>query len=155
MEFQEVVRQFKRMCGTICHADCPMKPLRHDYGCMNVWYHRPSMFESIVSQWAAEHPEPVYPTWKEWMESTFPDGRIDDIPCPTCFDKDYPCCSKCSQCANQQIPGYLAVKLGVQQIVPVKARSIVVDDATAEATKINVPMYQTTEVKNDSCDCLR
>lgn len=23
--------------------------------------------ETIITTWAAEHPEPVYPTWREWL----------------------------------------------------------------------------------------
>ena len=161
MEFQEFLRQYRRMCSSYTQSvACPIFSVSQSCErCLVTMCQKPAMFELMVMEWAAEHPEPVYPTWKEWMESTFPDGCIDDIPCPQCFDMNYPCCTKCTQCENQQIPEYLAVKLGVQQIVPVKARSIVVDDATAEATKINVSMYQstniTTEVKYDSCDCLR
>ena len=170
MEFQEVAKQYSRMCeGNKYCINCPLHSLRMSMqtsrDCSRLWYEQPSMFESVVTQWATEHPEPVYPTWRQWMESTFPNARLDDLPCPTCFDKDYPCCSKCSQCENQQIPEHLATKLGIQKITPeINIDKITVDKSITDRAKIDMSQLNTTstpkhgnittEVKNDSCDCL-
>lgn len=66
--------------------------------------------------WAAEHPETRYPTWKEWSDSTFPDAYVQIAPCAfmACpiIDKK---CSK-SECLNIPIPEDIAKKLGIQPI---------------------------------------
>lgn len=73
-EFQEVMRQWTRMCdacdneedvkcfidGNVCGRFHAMKDR------MNV-----AAIEKTVMQWAAEHPEPVYPTFAEWMYDSF------------------------------------------------------------------------------------
>ena len=71
-EFLEVMKQLNRLCTTsACGPDCPMQCM----GCCgNIGSHcsRPIQAERIektVMQWAAENPEPVYPTWKEWLQS--------------------------------------------------------------------------------------
>lgn len=67
-------------------------------------------------QWAAEHPEPVYPTWDEWQNSVFPDAEIDITPC-TFGSRDRLNCffeKKCSTCNEQQIPADIAEKLGIK-----------------------------------------
>ncbi len=65
--------------------------------------------------WAAEHPEPVYPTWGEWLISVgaarkiptgipfeLPDRRIVDPPWETVVD------------TNTHIPADIAQKLGIK-----------------------------------------
>ena len=71
--------------------------------------------EKNVMQWAAEHPEPVYPTWLEWLKSmgvipylmglvivrdvdgTFDDGHVN-----------------ITENALKEIPADIAQKLGLQ-----------------------------------------
>jgi hypothetical protein len=68
-----------------------------------------------VEKWTAEHPEPVYPTWGEWLISVgaarkiptgvpfeFKDGRIADSPWETVVD------------VNTHIPADIAQKLGIE-----------------------------------------
>ena len=74
-EFSEVIKQFKRMCryynGQKC-GGCPLYCKGH--GC-NISHCRMLAFEdkkfaNVVTAWAAEHPESVYPTWVEWLRQT-------------------------------------------------------------------------------------
>ena len=79
-EFQEVVKQFKRMCKSVTpmkctRGECPMG-CENIGQCRKVAFGRPASFEEQVMAWAAEHPEPVYPTWLEWLEKM---GIMADI----------------------------------------------------------------------------
>ena len=86
-EFQEVMKQWRRMCDACTCSNrkelegLPMCPivLKHcGYPCDDspqYWSEEDTkQFEEIVMQWAAEHPEPVYPTWVEWFNSM---GGVD------------------------------------------------------------------------------
>lgn len=73
-EYNDVIKHFKRMCryynGQKC-GGCPLYCKGH--GC-NISHCRmlafdDKKFQNVVMSWAAEHPEPVYPTWGEWLES--------------------------------------------------------------------------------------
>ena len=35
-----------------------------DLACDNLYFER---LEKVITAWAAEHLEPVYPTWEEWL----------------------------------------------------------------------------------------
>ena len=67
-EFQEVMKQFKRMCE---HADsgCSGCAFQGSDCSMSALVNNIEEAESLIMQWAAEHPEPVYPTWFEWLDS--------------------------------------------------------------------------------------
>lgn len=72
-EFQEVIKQMKRMCahfGPTCNG-CPLWLEKGtDEFCGEVpndIHSDPALVEAAVMQWAAENPEPVYPTWVEWF----------------------------------------------------------------------------------------
>lgn len=72
-EFQEVHRQFDRMCWYYrreckCPMACPINGMNISQ-CRKIAFERPKETEEIVMSWAAEHPEPVYPTWEEWLQS--------------------------------------------------------------------------------------
>ena len=81
----------------------------------------PEKLEADIMQWAAEHPEPRYPTWDEWFKITFPDSEYTHCPCPNVF---YRICNptayhgevECYQCRNSPIPAYIAEKLGIKPI---------------------------------------
>lgn len=70
-EFSEVIKQLGRICESnfgecdICDLRpfCPSKALLECYA--KSW--RVERLEKMVMEWAAEHPEPVYPTWEEWL----------------------------------------------------------------------------------------
>ena len=119
-QFSEVMRQAKRMCKAFGDGHCSECPIGHanaleceitvtsGMDCEEV--------ERRVMQWAAKHPEPVYPTWDEWQDSVFPDAEIDITPCTfgsryrlNCFLE-----KTCSTCKEQQIPADIAEKLGIK-----------------------------------------
>ena len=70
-EFSEVMRQWRRMCK---HSDCESCEIidKHaihpcDKSMDELSEDDLQQIECIVMRWAAEHPEPVYPTWGEWL----------------------------------------------------------------------------------------
>ena len=72
-EYAEVIKQFKRMCKSVTPAkctrgECPMG-CENIGQCRKVAFEHPAKFEEQVMSWAAEHPEPVCPTWHEWLDS--------------------------------------------------------------------------------------
>ena len=77
-EFEQTMKDWRRMCkaqdDTTCEA-CSSCPMGDDgKSCMAVYEDK---FETVdfahieqtVTEWAAEHPEPVYPTWYEYLIS--------------------------------------------------------------------------------------
>ena len=119
-KFIEVMKQAKRMCKTFSDGHCSECPIgdanalecgitvTSEMDCKEV--------ERRVMQWAAKHPEPVYPTWDEWHNSVFPDAEIDITPC-TFGSRDRLNCfleKRCSTCKEQQIPADIAEKLGIK-----------------------------------------
>ena len=63
-EFQEVMRQWKRRFeAERTLVDSKVKGLDALWLAMD----NPDEIESLVMSWAEEHPEPVYPTWREWL----------------------------------------------------------------------------------------
>lgn len=69
-KFQEVIQQFHRMCKSgncIEIKTCPLMKKPSTESCIRYAFENPCDFENIVMAWAAEHPEPVYPTWVEWL----------------------------------------------------------------------------------------
>ena len=70
-EYNEVIKQFKRMCKSVTpmkctRGECPMG-CENIGQCRKVAFEHPAKFEEQVMSWAAEHPEPVYPTWIEYL----------------------------------------------------------------------------------------
>ena len=71
-EFVDVLRQFDRMCKS--NAGCFNCPLHEPDGVsdrcsIGAFINDSERIEREVMSWAAEHPEPVYPTWGEWFVS--------------------------------------------------------------------------------------
>lgn len=115
-EFQEVMRQGKRMCERrdAC-GSCPI--FKAKISCPVVCYEndRPLVnAERIIMEWAAEHPEPRYPTWEEWQKATFPEAR-NQI-CINHFAPPTNCRLGCKLCRREPIPAEIAQKLGIQPI---------------------------------------
>jgi len=117
-DFQEVCKHLKRMCeryGDNC-IKCPLED--KDFCSLSAGDRTAETYkkaEEIVMSWAAEHPEPVYPTWGEWLISIgaarkiptdipfeLHDGRIVDSPWETVVD------------INTPIPADIAQKLGIE-----------------------------------------
>ena len=73
-EFVDVLRQFDRMCKA--NAGCFNCPLHEPDGVsdrcsINAFVNDSERIECEVMSWAAEHPEPVYPTWAAWLAEKF------------------------------------------------------------------------------------
>ena len=69
-EFGEVIKQFNRMChreNCATTTGCPMYPSCNIGQCRKIAFERQAEFETRVIKWAADHPEPNYPTWYEWL----------------------------------------------------------------------------------------
>lgn len=72
-EFVQTMKDWRRMCqymdkeyGNSSCDNCPLG------GCSAVYEmcgkENFTNMERDISAWAADHPEPVYPTWFEWLE---------------------------------------------------------------------------------------
>lgn len=125
-EFQEVVRQIKRMCTkqNYCY-ECPMRVITCANGgnkplsCIAaVCDDEVERLEKIVMDWAAAHPEPRYPSWNEAWKQLFPDGQ--KTPCPGCCGRKYApeWCGheECGKCKDRPIHADIAEKLGIKPI---------------------------------------
>lgn len=74
-QFTDVMRQARRMCSSFggeCSDKCPLNcAIQVETGCYRGlcicvgggFDEAYKLIEERVMQWAAEHPEPVYPTW--------------------------------------------------------------------------------------------
>lgn len=123
-QFTEIVKQAHRMCETYgphdndCTTLCPLGRANNPAGMKLCEYIGLTDLESAkeiekrVLKWAAEHPEPVYPSWNEAWKSLFPDAR--NVPCPGgCFGI-YHCSERCADCYENPIPAEIAEKLGIK-----------------------------------------
>jgi len=103
-EFQEVMQQAKRICKYMDNK-CTLCPLTTKPFCQMGASEMENFAdtEHVIMAWAAEHPEPVYPTWGEWLMSigvingVHPHGAIDAL-----------------GNLKQPIPADIAMKLGLQ-----------------------------------------
>ena len=79
-EYTDVIKHFKRMCKSITPAKCVYGecPIGREFGCENIGQCRKIAlegyveFDKLVMAWAAAHPEPVYPAWRDWLRSQYP-----------------------------------------------------------------------------------
>lgn len=102
-EFQEVMRKFDRMCKA--HAgcvDCPLAikgPVETKCSTSS-FVEEPEYIEREIMSWAAEHPEPVYPTWREYlMDLILPNSPSGNF---------------ATFLLEQHIPADIAQKLGIE-----------------------------------------
>ena len=105
-EFQEVMRQFDRMCWYYqrkreCPMGCPMNGVNISQ-CRKITFEEPDVTEKTVMSWAAEHPEPVYPTWWSWLIN---EGVIE---------KGSTYAGAFDQLKTKSIPADIAQKLGIE-----------------------------------------
>ena len=63
-EFQKVMREWKRMCKS--RGNIPDDFVGAESALLFA-FNRPEEIERLVMEWAAEHPEPEYPTWVEYL----------------------------------------------------------------------------------------
>lgn len=107
-EFGDVMVGLARMCrymhGECYERHCPLalkafcsKPV-HSYTAEDI-----QEVEEIVVKWVAEHPEPEYPTWEEWLNTT---PFIDKVKRNSGTYKTYNW--------KKPIPADIAEKLGIE-----------------------------------------
>lgn len=75
--FQGVMREWKRMCAyetdkaakeqRPCGMVCPVGPLSVCGECADWREEDFARAETLIIDWADEHPAPQYPTWAEWL----------------------------------------------------------------------------------------
>ena len=120
--FKEVVYQWGRMCEHhFCNSRdvknqslsmCPIILEHNGYPCddaiMDLSEEAIAQVEEIVMKWAEENPEPVYPTWGEWLHSQKVVG-VHAMQAPS-QNVYYPIEGK----LNTSIPADIAEKLGLQ-----------------------------------------
>lgn len=121
-EFTEVMRHAKRMCDAIVGGRCRECTLwRPETESCSLYGDDDGVdyadMERRVMAWAAEHPAPRYPTWREWQHSMFPDADEKMHPCSF---RSYTECgckrSSCDECRERPIPADIAAKLGIRPI---------------------------------------
>ena len=112
-EFQEVTKLWRRMCismdGNDPYQKCERCLLGEEHICSfeisDIQDDELHRVEETVMAWAAEHPEPVYPTWGEWLMQLGVIGRtFQDMPNPYFAEAK----------AASPIPADIAQKLGLQ-----------------------------------------
>ena len=62
-EFQEVIKHWGRMLDSHKHGES----IAFEASVPADAFKDAKLVEEIVMKWAAEHPEPVYPTWVEYL----------------------------------------------------------------------------------------
>lgn len=101
-DFREMMYQFDRMCkaNTGC-SNCPLHKLDEvAYRCnLSAFVNHSELIECEVMKWAAEHPEPVYPTWVDWFR------QMGVVPSEQKCFHDW---------LFNQIPADIAEKLGIE-----------------------------------------
>ena len=108
-EFQEVMKQWRRFCKSHNHCgECVFdgKGICGEAHLSDVPY---ANIELRIMEWAAEHPEPVYPTWGEYFISTgeliFGWAYIEN---PDALR------ARCAEVFCKPIPADIAPKLGLK-----------------------------------------
>jgi len=104
-EFVDVMRQFNRMCNA--NAGCFNCPLHEPDGVsdrcsIGAFVNDSEHIEREVMKWAAEHPEPVYPTWAEWLRH-----KVVGVDADSIYDAWRVLCTT-------RIPADIAQKLGIE-----------------------------------------
>lgn len=125
-EFQEVMKQAKRMCDDQCACiacpavdqtgKCRLQVPEEEFTPMDFDLNKLPEIERIVMEWAAKNPEPRYPSWGEWWRSTFPNAGASINPCAFGSKEDVNCDANCRTCINNPIPADIAEKLGIKPI---------------------------------------
>ena len=106
-EFIEVARAKRRMCKAHT-GECSECKLQEKCLLFNVCAYSDDdvkKLENEVTAWAAEHPEPVYPTWGEWLNEQAVVIKIIDNGA-LIFEPDAK--------MRQPIPADIAEKLGIE-----------------------------------------
>lgn len=124
-EFSKVMRQAKRMCYYIDNCDeCPLEYAcnAEEFSAFTQPHVSASKMEKLIMDWAAQNPEPRYPTWQEWHDTMFAKSSLEEVPCPKFFldqARGENLCVEskgCTDCWSNPIPADIAEKLGIKPI---------------------------------------
>lgn len=118
-EFTKVMRWFKKMhernrllpdCGDCALGNGPISK------CRKMLQEHPEECARVIEQYAAEHLEPRYPTWREWQQANFPDAIGVVYPCAfvDAINANCDAYDECDKCRDQPIPAEIAEKLGIK-----------------------------------------
>lgn len=134
-EFVQTMKDWRRMCETIQSENQGKSISNWCIGCPIQGYcvidsaikdstnGEISIIGDQIQAWAAEHPEPVYPTWGQWLEqqgicfSRLTNySRVAGISIPQVFDYqiDGKTAFICGDKVNEPIPADIAEKLGIE-----------------------------------------
>ena len=118
-EFKEVCKQWRRMCDEIQHCSaeniecCALKcVLGNNPVCGELTDATDKDLENaetVIMKWAKENPEPVYPTWSEWL---YEQGVLGDK--YVCSVPELIASNVATDNADDPIPADIAQKLGLQ-----------------------------------------
>ena len=116
-DFTEVMMQAHRMCAMLKRCEeCPVWDLKKSFcriGSVILSDH--CEVERNVLSWAAEHPEPEYPSWIDAWQQLFPYAK--NVPCPELYfgaDCTDGSGEGCIVCKRSPIPAEIAEKLGIK-----------------------------------------
>ena len=118
-EFAEVMRHVKRMCDATVSERCPECTLwRPETESCSLYGDDDGVdyadMERRVMAWAADHQEPMYPSWREAWQSLFP--YAEEL-CPgKLFGEDCPEGMLCTECRERPMSKKVAEKLGIRPI---------------------------------------
>lgn len=110
-EFIEVARAKRRMCKA--QNGCGVCKLQGICSLLNVCSYSDDdvkKLENEVMSWAAEHPEPVYPTFGEWLEKQ---GIVKLVNSDR-YEEDGRKVYMLLESVENKIPAELAQKLGIE-----------------------------------------
>lgn len=118
-EFTEIMKQARRMCEAFRDGHCSECPIGDakvlECGITVTAKMDCNEVERRVMQWAAEHPEPVYPSWEDGWKQLFPEAAY--VPCPDEYFGDDSRCERydgCKPCKASPMPAEVAEKLGIK-----------------------------------------
>ena len=122
-EFVDVIHHTKRICKSV-NGHCE-KCLLGAFSCPNnarfdsTDEQKFIDFANAVMTWAAEHSEPVYPSWAEWLESTGLTKHKTGQFCvhmPNQYSYEVKEVEILNEAAYKPIPADIAEKLGIEPI---------------------------------------
>lgn len=110
-EFQEVMKQWRRIC--MANERCSSCPLNNADCCISDPDSRTDVdietLEELITNWADEHPEPVYQTWGEWFIQ-----RGDLVEGWYNATNTLSIVARCDDVFDKPIPADIAEKLGLE-----------------------------------------
>lgn len=131
MDFAQTMKDWRRMCNAYstdddsCCEGCPVVDFR-EHGCGAIFEMEDSTdwqrYADAIRAWAAEHPEPVYPTWAKWLHSQCLANFDSSTDAQKLKDKyresskDVPGVWILTAFARSPIPADIAQKLGIEPL---------------------------------------